>query len=631
MKRLLSIILLISICLAPTYARKIKYPNGDVYKGKCKKGVPYGMGTMKYHTGETYVGMWAEGLRSGEGTYTIPSKNDTSSTTFSGTWLYDVFVEGTAKFPYGYYLGSFQGAKRFVFKTGRLTLNNGDFYDGDWTIDNSSPTNGCKLINGSCEVHNLNGSYYKGTIAGGEYDVGKLIVSPNEEYDGKWRNGAFISGNIRYITDSKKKIGVMKDGEMYEGIYVSDTTKDEYMNGRYQEYKFSGVKQMFLSPFGIVRAQIKDDEFARIEFNDTCYMEGDFGGTKSKLKNGSILSDLDGEYRKGTYSNWQFSGYVHLDEDKEGFSGYVNSGHYVNGKYNYGKNGYREGEWKGQTLYNGISNVVMDSCVEKGRYVDGIFYGELTTPKYQISNGTWVKDFEGTVRGDTIIGKMVYYGIDSARVSVPYVFEGTVISGMRQGVANFLSGSSQWKNDTLLYYKGSSLNSEWELEISLKGNEYYIKHILSEEFAFQNTCQYTSPSVLFNILSLNEKEYESEMAEQIALERQRKEEEERIRQETERKKQWEYVTTINVAIGYSITGRHVSYRYVAMNLYHKKGTSRDLSYDWYGGVTNYSIGENFSYFSSNSTYGQPIGWNNLSPQWGNSFRFYVWGVGYFDL
>jgi uncharacterized protein with gpF-like domain len=131
---------------------------------------------------------------------------------------------------------------------------------------------------------------------------------------------------------------------------------------------------------------------------------------------------------------------------------------------------------------------------------------------------------------------------------------------------------------------------------------------------------------LFRTVWESEKEYQSELLQKQAQERQKN-------VDADRQKNWEYVALIKVATGYNGPTRgQVTYRYQTKKLYHKKGTSDNVLVGWSGEVTNYRVGENLSQFRKNNTYGQPVNWNVLgTPQWGNAFQYYVWGVGYFNL
>lgn len=56
-------------------AKKKKYPNGDYYEGKWKKGTPHGLGTMTYANGNIYIGEWIYGEYNGEGELSYKNNN----------------------------------------------------------------------------------------------------------------------------------------------------------------------------------------------------------------------------------------------------------------------------------------------------------------------------------------------------------------------------------------------------------------------------------------------------------------------------------------------------------------------------------------------------------------------------
>ena len=428
----------------------------------------------------------------------------------------------------------------------------------------------------------------------------------------------------------------------------------------------------------------------RIEFQDTCFLDGNIDFEfylngkgeivkySMKLNKGELLIDTGGVYRKGTVDeHGRFTGIVRLPSNVEGFSGTIYNGNYHVGRYNYingkkgymdgswdagklingvsklttsdyeedgkyingvfhgkrtfrqGKSGYQEGEWRGEKLYNGISKIKIGDMEEDGQYVGGIFRGNIRAKKYNIPNGIWVDNFDGIVHGDSIVGKMDYYEKDPVLDSFARDFNGTIINGKRHGEATYKGGSSKWRNDTLVYYRGNGYGGfeiKWVMELTLKGNEYHTTHYADEKPVLKNTYPYAPPMELFRTIWESEKEYQSELLQKQAQERQKN-------VDADRQKNWEYVAMIKVATGYTGPTRgQVTYRYQTKKLYHKKGTSDNVLVGWSGEVTNYRVGENLSQFRKNNTYGQPVNWNVLgTPQWGNAFQYYIMGVGYFDL
>lgn len=396
------------------------------------------------------------------------------------------------------------------------------------------------------------------------------------------------------------------------------------------------------------------------------------------LKKGEMLIDTGGVYRKGIIDeHGRFTGIVRLPSNVEGFSGTIDSGNYHEGRYNYingksgymdgswdagmlingvsklttsdyeedgkyingvfhgkrifrnGKSGYQVGEWRNGMLYNGISRIKTENQEEDGRYVDGKFQGELKSTKVWISNDIWVNNFDGTINGDTVTGSMDYIERDNKGDSCSYKYEGTIISGKRQGNASYRFGESTWRNDTLVYYKGKGYlywGIMWKIELFLNGKEYKAIHVSKDGKRVENTYPYDNPLPLFRRIIEDEESFQQDLDQKQSEEKQKK-----IIQE--REKNWEYVALIKVATGYTRSTRgQVTYRYQTKKLYHKKGTSDNVLVDWSGEVTNYRVGENLSQFRKNNTYGQPVNWNVLgTPQWGNAFQYYVWGVGYFNL
>ena len=155
--------------------KKIKYDNGDFYKGYIKYGLRQGKGIMKYKNGDEYNGNWFNDLKEGEGT--MKYKNGEQ---YIGNWIYD---------------------KRE--RKGIMKYINGDKYDGEWEND--------LIINGVMKY--CNGSEYDGEWNNGLRD-GKGIMKyyDGNEYDGLW------------IKNLKNGYGIMKynNKDIYEGNWKND-------------------------------------------------------------------------------------------------------------------------------------------------------------------------------------------------------------------------------------------------------------------------------------------------------------------------------------------------------------------------------------------------------------------------
>lgn len=63
-----------------------KWPNGDVYEGKCLAGFRHGEGVYTWRSGEVYEGTWANGVQHGFGINTL-----VDGTVLEGQWINGVF------------------------------------------------------------------------------------------------------------------------------------------------------------------------------------------------------------------------------------------------------------------------------------------------------------------------------------------------------------------------------------------------------------------------------------------------------------------------------------------------------------------------------------------------------------
>ena len=616
-------------------ARKVKYPNGDVYKGKWRHGAPNGKGEMFYQDGRMYSGFWVDGKRSGQGKYIIPLDNN-DTVVYDGTWSQDSLLDGnlsTGKY-------TFQGTFKYYSDgiprpyNGSLIYTNDVRFEGEFSEDGH-------LINGLSHVSRVS-----------EYGDGNNIRGLTEE--------------MRYV-----------NGKRYEGNVCSDTTWDDYLCGDYHQGKFTGVLRDRFPKLGLVKVFFSESREYRIEFHDTCFLNGDIElnvhrngkdevvSYTMNLNKGEMLIDTGGVYKKGTIDDQgRFTGIVRLPSNKEGFSGTVERDDYRVGRFNYKNGGYREGEWsngklrkgiskiktrrydedgkfdhgifygkrkyfrdtlgeqegewRGRLFYNGMSKIIVKNASgeivykEDGYYTKGIFRGRLKINEYRLPNGELVNAFDCDILGDTIIGYMYYPSEYSG-------FNGTVIKGKRHGDAEYRSSQSRWRNDTLVYFNGKGYEKgDWTFDLTLKGKNYQVTHYSKSKKKCANTYPYDNIRNVRDQIITSEIEYQNQ-EEQRSL-------------ELEREKEWEYVGLINVATGWSRTRGMVTYRYETMRLYHKRGTSENVLEDWYGLITNYKVGDDLKQIMKNRLYGQPIDWNILgSPQWGNNFYYYIFGVGYSDL
>lgn len=237
-------ILILFIFSVNLEARKKKYPNGDYYEGKWKKGAPHGKGIMKYANGDTYVGNWVYGKYSGEGEKTYRSG---AIYKYTGNWENNLqHGYGTMHFYNGnIYKGQFNMSK--ISGEGEMTYRNDDIYTGTWN-------NGLRSGNGKlvCKNGNLyegmwkNDAFYQGKatidniIYEGEFSDGYIVkgkqTGPNNSwYEGEWHNKKFIEGKCLISNENNHFEGEIKNGEFYNGqgqCFINNNYYDgEWNNG----------------------------------------------------------------------------------------------------------------------------------------------------------------------------------------------------------------------------------------------------------------------------------------------------------------------------------------------------------------------------------------------------------------
>lgn len=297
-------------------AKKKKYPNGDYYEGKWKKGTPHGFGTMIYVNGNTYSGNWVYGIKEGLGTMTYDNDRLLLEYTgewhsnepngkgimtykngdrYEGSWSFGEYEghgiltfkddEKYVKYEGDWKQGKQTGRGKIVFKNGNiyegswrmgeifgdgvLTYANGDVFTGNWS-ENGRDGNlimksggWCKgewkneaFYNGKCSV-NTEDSAFEGEIRKGRFYNGKGVIKKGTNYyNGVWENGVFI-GNCK-ITNINDTIlsfigNVLKDGSMNGTIEYED------------DKKFSGGLSSKYIPNGVGKLSHKIDDFCSFE------------------------------------------------------------------------------------------------------------------------------------------------------------------------------------------------------------------------------------------------------------------------------------------------------------------------------------------------------------------------------
>ena len=185
-------------------AKKKKYPNGDVYVGKWKKGAPEGQGKLTRANGERYEGMWHMGcLTEGEAYMT-------NGIVYKGTWSDEMHVfrgsitnasadiyEGEGQWETWYY----QNGK------GKISYASGDVYHGEWK----------KLKrHGQGNLTEASGNRYEGVWEMDRLTEGSCLHSDGMKENGTWEHSALQNGTREYRKEYVQYIETVCGGRVTE-------------------------------------------------------------------------------------------------------------------------------------------------------------------------------------------------------------------------------------------------------------------------------------------------------------------------------------------------------------------------------------------------------------------------------
>lgn len=209
-------------------ARRVEYPNGDVYVGKWKRKAPNGKGTMQYANGDLYIGYCFDGAQIGVGKMIYGDKS-----VYEGDWAFGE-IRGRGKYTSskgdvyeGQFLkGKFHGQGVYRCFDGTIYEGNfeyglkngegkqhspkGDFYEGIWKND--------AFYSGRCSYEEANGKAFDGKYSNGKIREGKLITANGNWYKGEWKDGEFYTGECSYTgTAGEKFVGTYKNGWFFKG------------------------------------------------------------------------------------------------------------------------------------------------------------------------------------------------------------------------------------------------------------------------------------------------------------------------------------------------------------------------------------------------------------------------------
>lgn len=263
MKKLVYLLPLMCFLLmvSPIEAKKKKYPNGDVYKGKWENGHPHGVGEMKYANGDIYYGDWFLGVKSGTGI--MKYKNGDS---FEGEWKYNKPTKGTMKYANGHtYIGELENG--LMHGNGTM-IQYGNVYTGEWK-------NGKQ--HGYGKTENIIGNNYEGEWENGmKHGKGTIFYENGDIYNGTWdRDEKSDYGELITLVNNRKLSykGKWKDNTLYNGEIITKTILGDCIKKCYE-----GIESK--------TAQIKNSKW---EYEGEIFDYTPFGKGIIRLKNNNEL------------------------------------------------------------------------------------------------------------------------------------------------------------------------------------------------------------------------------------------------------------------------------------------------------------------------------------------------------
>jgi hypothetical protein len=148
-----------------TNIQTIHRPNGAIYKGETKDGLPHGRGVMTYKNGERYEGEFFEGSKHGKGKY--------------------YYIKGEL------YIGDWKDNVKDGF--GQYFYENGTRYTGEFQNN---------MKNGKGRLDEEDGTYYEGTISISQF-AGVFHMNNKDKY------GIYFDA-----TSDKKFMHVYQNGKL---------------------------------------------------------------------------------------------------------------------------------------------------------------------------------------------------------------------------------------------------------------------------------------------------------------------------------------------------------------------------------------------------------------------------------
>jgi hypothetical protein len=206
-------------------AKKKKYPNGDVYVGKWKKGAPEGQGKLTRANGERYEGMWHMGfLTEGEAYMT-------NGIVYKGTWSDEMHAfrgsitnasadiyEGEGQWEDWYY----QNGK------GKISYASGGVYTGEWK----------KLKkHGQGNLIDASGNRYEGVWDMDRLTEGSCLHSDGMKENGTWAHSALQNGTREYKKGDIQYVETISSGSIIETKQILPSGTEYWPDSQKMNFK----------------------------------------------------------------------------------------------------------------------------------------------------------------------------------------------------------------------------------------------------------------------------------------------------------------------------------------------------------------------------------------------------------